>query len=84
MTYRLTNARIEAINTTLRVITRRAYGFHSADALIALAEQRYPNAETAAEAKRLMRDVLDHYLESRRIESRRIVADLHSLDEDAQ
>ena len=31
------NARIEAINTTLRLICRRAYGFHSADALIALA-----------------------------------------------
>jgi transposase len=37
LTHRLTNARIEAINTTLRLITRRAYGFHSADALIALA-----------------------------------------------
>jgi DNA repair protein RecO (recombination protein O) len=47
--------------------------------LIALAEQRYPDAETAAEAKRLMRDVIDHYLESRRIESRRIAADLAAL-----
>jgi transposase len=37
LTHRLTNARSEAINTTLRLITRRAYGFHSADALIALA-----------------------------------------------
>jgi transposase len=35
--HRLSNARIEAINTTLRLICRRAYGFHSADALIALA-----------------------------------------------
>ena len=34
---RLTNARIEAVNTTLRLIVRRAYGFHSATALIALA-----------------------------------------------
>ncbi len=34
---RLTNARIEAVNTTLRLIVRRAYGFHSAEALIALA-----------------------------------------------
>ena len=33
----LTNARIEAVNTTLRLIVRRAYGFHSATALIALA-----------------------------------------------
>jgi transposase len=37
LTHQLSNARIEAINTTLRLITRRAYGFHSADALIALA-----------------------------------------------
>jgi transposase len=37
LTHRLTNARIEAINTTLRLIIRRAYGFHSAQALIALA-----------------------------------------------
>ena len=35
--HRLSNARIEAINTTLRLICRRAYGFHSAHALIALA-----------------------------------------------
>jgi transposase len=32
----LTNARIEAVNTTLRLIVRRAYGFHSANAMIAL------------------------------------------------
>jgi transposase len=37
LTHRLSNARVEAINTTLRLITRRAYGFHSAQALIALA-----------------------------------------------
>ena len=37
LTHRLSNARIEAINTTLRLISRRAYGFHSAQALIALA-----------------------------------------------
>ena len=37
LSHRLSNARVEAINTTLRLITRRAYGFHSADALIALA-----------------------------------------------
>jgi transposase len=35
--YRLTNARTEAVNTTIRLITRRAYGFHSPDAMIALA-----------------------------------------------
>jgi len=33
----LSNARMEAANTTIRLITRRAYGFHSAAALIALA-----------------------------------------------
>jgi len=37
LTHRLSNARTEAINTTLRLICRRAYGFHSPDALIALA-----------------------------------------------
>lgn len=50
--------------------------------LIALASGSYPDAETAAEAKRLMRRVLDHYLEHRRIFSRRIVQDLAALDDD--
>jgi len=35
--HRLSNARTEQINTQLRLICRRAYGFHSAEALIALA-----------------------------------------------
>jgi transposase len=35
--HRLSNARMEAANTTIRLIARRAYGFHSAQALIALA-----------------------------------------------
>lgn len=34
----LSNARVEAANTTIRLITRRAFGFHSAEALIALAK----------------------------------------------
>lgn len=34
--YGLSNARIEATNTRIRLIARRAYGFHSPDALIAL------------------------------------------------
>jgi len=34
--HRLSNARVEAANTTIRLITRRAFGFHSAEALIAL------------------------------------------------
>ena len=42
----------------------------------------YPDAETAAEAKHLMREVLDHYLEERRIFSRRVVQDLQALDEE--
>jgi transposase len=37
LTHGLSNARMEAANTTIRLITRRAYGFHSAAALIALA-----------------------------------------------
>ena len=49
--------------------------------LLALSDHRYPDAETAAEAKRLMRDVLDHYLEQRGVESRRMVQDLQALDE---
>jgi DNA repair protein RecO (recombination protein O) len=51
-------------------------------ALLALAEERYPDAETASEAKRLMRLVLDHYLEARRIFSRRVVQDLQALDDE--
>jgi len=35
--HRLSNARIEQINTQIRLITRRAFGFHSPQALIALA-----------------------------------------------
>lgn len=33
----LSNARSEATNTHLRMLTRRAYGFHTAEALIAMA-----------------------------------------------
>jgi transposase len=35
--YRHTNARVEAINTSLRLIVRQAYGFHSAGPMITLA-----------------------------------------------
>jgi len=48
--------------------------------LLALADGRYADAETAAEAKRLMREVLDHYLEQRGVESRRVVQELQALD----
>ncbi|MGH8801557.1 MAG: DNA repair protein RecO [Casimicrobiaceae bacterium] len=50
--------------------------------LIALASGTYPDPDTAGEAKRLMRRVLDHYLENRRIFSRRIVQDLAALDDE--
>jgi recombinational DNA repair protein (RecF pathway) len=49
--------------------------------LLALADGRYVDGETSAEAKRLMREVLDHYLEQRGVESRRVVQDLQALDE---
>jgi DNA repair protein RecO (recombination protein O) len=52
--------------------------------LLALAGDHYPDAETALEAKRLMREVLDHYLERRGIESRRIVQDLQALEEEEE
>jgi transposase len=35
--HRLTNARIESLNTRLRLLTRRAFGFHSHQPLVALA-----------------------------------------------
>lgn len=50
--------------------------------LLALADGTFPDAETAADAKRLMRDVLDYYLEERRIVSRRVVRDLVTLEEE--
>lgn len=52
--------------------------------LLALASGRYPDAESAGEAKRLMRQVLDHRLEARGMASRRIVRDLIALDERKQ
>jgi DNA repair protein RecO (recombination protein O) len=54
------------------------------ETLIALATERYPDADVAAEAKRLMRGILDHYLEERRIFSRRVVQDLAALDDDKE
>ena len=52
--------------------------------LLGLATNALPDAETAAEAKRLMREVLDHYLEERRIFSRRVVQDLQAIDEESE
>jgi transposase len=37
LTHRLTNALVEALNTRIRLLTRRAFGFHSAQPLIGLA-----------------------------------------------
>jgi DNA repair protein RecO (recombination protein O) len=48
--------------------------------LLALAQHDYSAPEAAAEAKRLMREVLDHYLEQRAIVSRRVVRDLQALE----
>jgi DNA repair protein RecO (recombination protein O) len=49
--------------------------------LLALAEHDFSAPEAAAEAKRLMREVLDYYLERRTIASRRVVRDLQALEE---
>ena len=61
---------------------RRAVRLVRGATLIALAERRFDEPDIAAEAKRLMRDVLDHYLEQRGIESRRVVQDLQALGEE--
>ncbi len=50
------------------------------ETLLALASRRFDDAATAAEAKRLMRDVIDHYLERRGVQSRRVVQDLQALE----
>jgi len=46
-----------------------------------LAQHDFSAPEAAAEAKRLMREVLDYYLERRAIASRRVVRDLQALEE---
>ena len=52
--------------------------------LLGLAANEFPDAETAAEARLLMREILDHYLEERRIFSRRVVQDLQTIDEESE
>lgn len=37
LAHSLSNARVESVNTKIRLLTRIAFGFHSAKALIALA-----------------------------------------------
>jgi DNA repair protein RecO (recombination protein O) len=52
--------------------------------LLALAARRFDDGATAAEARRLMRDVLDHYLERRGVQSRRVVQDLQALEDEPE
>ncbi len=37
LVHELSNARVESLNTCLRLLTRRAFGFHSAQPLIGMA-----------------------------------------------
>jgi DNA repair protein RecO (recombination protein O) len=50
--------------------------------LLALAGLDFAAPDAAAEAKRLMREVLDHYLERRAVFSRRVVRDLQALEDE--
>jgi DNA repair protein RecO (recombination protein O) len=50
--------------------------------LLALAQEDFSAPDAAAEAKRLMREALDYYLERRAIVSRRVVRDLLTLEEE--
>jgi DNA repair protein RecO (recombination protein O) len=52
--------------------------------LLALASADYRAQDSAAEAKRLMREVLDYYLEQRTLVSRRVVRDLLTMDDPAE
>ena len=51
--------------------------------LLALAQHDFSAPDAAVEAKRLMREVLDHYLERRTIVSRRVVRDLRAIEGEA-
>jgi DNA repair protein RecO (recombination protein O) len=59
----------------------RRYPLVRGATLLALARDDFSAPEAAAEAKRLMREVLDHYLEQRAIVSRRVVRDLQTIEE---
>lgn len=50
--------------------------------LLALAQHDFSEPDAAAEAKRLMREVLDYYLERRTIVSRRVVRDLQAIEDE--
>lgn len=60
----------------------RRYPLVRGATLLALAHADYARPEAANEAKRLMREVLDHYLEQRTIVSRRVVRDLLGLEDE--
>ena len=49
--------------------------------LLAMARAEYPDSSTAQESKRLMRQVLNHYLERQKLFSRQILRDMQSLEE---
>jgi DNA repair protein RecO (recombination protein O) len=59
----------------------RRYPLVRGATLLALAHADYDAPDSSVEAKRLMREVLDHYLEQRTIVSRRVVRDLASLED---
>ena len=59
----------------------RRYPLVRGATLLALAKADYSAPESAAEAKRLMREVLDYYLEQRIIVSRRVVHDLQAMED---
>jgi len=50
--------------------------------LLALAQEDFSAPDAAAEAKHLMREALDHYLERRALVSRRVVRDLLAMEEE--
>lgn len=72
-------ARRASADETRAVAEPRAGATVSGAALLALAAHSYDDPATAAEAKRLMREVLDHHLEQRSVESRRLLQDLQTL-----
>lgn len=51
--------------------------------LVALAAGRFDDAATAADAKRLMRDIIDHHLDARTMQSRKVVRDLWALEDES-
>src|SRR6266496_266125 len=66
---------------TLAAEPGRRYPAVRGATLLALASADYRAPDSAAEAKRLMREVLDYYLEQRTIVSRRVVRDLQAIEE---